>query len=105
MSKMDKLRNKWSSILLSFLNCSSLYLVAILIMASDFVVKAQDDEEEVKEEEVPTLLDNPTFAFLGTTSWEAIWVVFAIMYGAVVAGVQYQSYKWFIDIISIIDYN
>ena len=49
--------------------------------------------------------DNPTFAFLGTTSWEAIWVVFAIMYGAVVAGVQYQSYKWFIDIISIIDYN
>ena len=55
---MDKLRNKWSSILLSFLNCSSLYLVAILIMASDNVVKAQDDEEEVKEEEVLTLFHN-----------------------------------------------
>ena len=95
------------SVITMLLRSFALQIVAILFTMTSYVVKSQDfdDEEEVKEEEEPTLLDHPMFAYLDTTSWEAIWVVFSIMFGTVIAGANFQFYKWFIDVLTLADYN
>ena len=80
-------------------------LMVLLTLSTKFIVRAQDDEDEdeINNDEPPTLLDNPSFEFLGTTSWAAIWLVFSIIYGVTVAGIFFLLWKWLFDVLAWIE--
>ena len=81
----------------------SLYLLTTMMTLKTAMAQDLDDDifDDVLEEEEPTLLDNPMFAWMDTTSFMAIWVVFSIMFGVATGGISFQLWLWSLEILKI----